>query len=50
MVGRCSPAGLGSVAPVNDNLHPVRRVTVGELTADIDEELAPIIEVICGSG
>jgi hypothetical protein len=31
---------------VTDNLHPVRRVTVGELSADIDEELAPIIESI----
>jgi hypothetical protein len=28
------------------NLHPVRRVTVGALSADIDEELAPIIEAI----
>jgi hypothetical protein len=31
---------------VDDNLHPVRRVSVGGLSADIDEELAPIIEVI----
>lgn len=29
-----------------ENLHPVRRVTVGEMSADIDEELAPIIELI----
>jgi hypothetical protein len=29
-----------------DNLHPVRRVTVGTVSADIDEELAPIIETI----
>ncbi|MDZ5444402.1 hypothetical protein U2F26_16910 [Micromonospora sp. 4G57] len=28
------------------NLHPVRRVSVGDLSADIDEELAPIIEVV----
>ena len=27
-------------------MHPVRQVSVGELSADIDEELAPIIEVI----
>lgn len=31
---------------VSENLHPVRRVTVGDLSADIDEELAPIIEVV----
>jgi len=31
---------------VSDNLHPLRRVTVGEVSADIDEELAPIVEVI----
>lgn len=31
---------------VSDNLHPVRRVAVGGQSADIDEELAPIIEVI----
>jgi hypothetical protein len=31
---------------VTDNLHPVRRVTVGDRSADIDEELAPIIEAI----
>ncbi|GAB2585493.1 hypothetical protein Aab01nite_52810 [Paractinoplanes abujensis] len=31
---------------MSDNLHPVRRVRVGELSADIDEELAPIIEAI----
>jgi hypothetical protein len=31
---------------VSDNLHPVRRVRVGERSADIDVELAPIIEVI----
>lgn len=29
-----------------DNLHPVRHVSVGEMSADIDEELAPIIEAI----
>ena len=31
---------------MTDNLHPVRRVTVGDQSADIDEELAPIIEAI----
>jgi hypothetical protein len=31
---------------VSENLHPVRRVSVGDLSADIDEELAPIIEII----
>jgi hypothetical protein len=31
---------------VNENLHPTRTVKVGELSADIDEELAPIVEVI----
>ncbi|WP_127500742.1 hypothetical protein [Actinoplanes solisilvae] len=31
---------------MSDNLHPVRTVTVGHLSADIDEDLAPIIEVI----
>ncbi|WP_262285439.1 hypothetical protein [Micromonospora sp. MA102] len=31
---------------MSDNLHAVRRVSVGDLSADIDEELAPIIEVI----
>ena len=31
---------------VSLNLHPVRRVTMGEMSADIDEELAPIVEVI----
>jgi hypothetical protein len=31
---------------VSENLHPVRRVTVGDLSADIDEELTPIIEVV----
>jgi hypothetical protein len=41
------PASDGSrIARVGDNLHPVRRVTVGGLSADIDEELAPIIDVI----
>lgn len=29
-----------------ENIHPVRRVTVGDMSADIDEELAPIIEEI----
>ncbi|MBF9128207.1 hypothetical protein I0C86_04245 [Plantactinospora sp. S1510] len=28
------------------NLHPTRHVTIGEVSADIDEELAPIIEAI----
>ena len=32
--------------PVSENLHPVRRVTVGTVSADIDEELAPVIEAI----
>jgi hypothetical protein len=36
----------GSVGRVSENLHPVRHVSVGELNADIDEELAPTIEVI----
>ncbi|GGN75108.1 hypothetical protein GCM10010112_46000 [Actinoplanes lobatus] len=31
---------------MRENLHPVRRVAVGDVSADIDEELAPIIEVI----
>jgi hypothetical protein len=31
---------------MSENLHPVRRVTVGDLSADIDEELAPIVEII----
>jgi len=31
---------------MTDNLHPVRRVTVGDQSAEIDEELAPIIEAI----
>jgi hypothetical protein len=31
---------------VSENLHPVRKVTVGDRSADIDEELAPIIEVV----
>jgi hypothetical protein len=37
------PASGGSrIARVGANLHPVRRVTVGGLSADIDEELAPM--------
>jgi hypothetical protein len=31
---------------VSDNLHPTRTVTVGDLSADIDEELAAIVGVI----
>ena len=31
---------------MSENLHPVIRVKIGEASADIDEELAPIIEVI----
>ncbi|MDZ5447904.1 hypothetical protein U2F26_35310 [Micromonospora sp. 4G57] len=31
---------------MSENLHPVRRVSVGGPSADIDEELAPIVEVI----
>lgn len=37
---------IGKLARVSENLHPVRRVTVGALSADIDEDLAEIIEVI----
>ncbi|OLE23828.1 MAG: hypothetical protein AUG44_21080 [Actinobacteria bacterium 13_1_20CM_3_71_11] len=33
-----------------NNVHPVRRVTVGDKSADIDEELAPIIEMIWAVG
>lgn len=31
---------------MSDNLHPVRRVNVDGRSADIDEELAPIVEAI----
>jgi hypothetical protein len=31
---------------VSENLHTVRRVSVGNVNADIDEELAPIVEVV----
>ena len=39
-----SPRGYPGAMP--SNLHPVRRVTVGDRTAEIDEDLAPIIEAI----
>ena len=39
-------AKISKIARVSENLHPVRRVSVGDLSADIDQELAPIIEVV----
>jgi hypothetical protein len=35
---------------VTNNLHPVRLVAVGDQSAEIDEELAPVIEAIWRSG